>query len=416
LVLVGESPAGVPIVSNEKPPAHLKRRIAVIDGYRAVAILSVLSYHYTVRWAPPEDPGGLLMAGKMFDGIIPLEYGWLGVEFFFAISGFVILMTLESCASVTDFVFRRFARLWPAMLVAATLTTLVITFWGPDGWSVSRYDYFSSVLLMDPSISSLLLHRPTQWVDGAYWSLWVEIQFYVLAAAVYLLVRKNFVAAWLVLMACLALCLPFYTLTIPRYLPIHHLVGLLQAFVVPFLLLNYFPYFTLGICAYEIWSRGALRRLAIAGAVLAAAVILGSAAAKLNMFGGSDPWITVPANLLIFALLALFVIDHPLVGIFRFRPLVLVGQGSYSLYLLHQVIGISLMRRFIDLGIPYLVILPLMIAAMIGLSLLLFSWVEIPAKSWILRHARPIIPRLDRVLPGLNYRSKMPAPAPAKAA
>ena len=200
-------------ITMEQPGAS-RNRIAVLDGYRALAILSVLAFHYTIRWAAPYDPRAHLPFGNIFNGFIPFEYGWLGVEFFFVIPGFVIFTTLERCLNIGDFVCRRFAPLWPALLAAATLTTVVISLTGPTDWLVKYFDYVTSISLVDPSfVSGLLNHPGIKWVDGAYWSLWVEIRFYAWAAVAYLALRSNFVRFCLMFqlaVAASALVLPHH--------------------------------------------------------------------------------------------------------------------------------------------------------------------------------------------------------------
>src|ERR1051326_635169 len=156
LAIKGETDAGIPVISGRGE--GLAPRIAALDGFRALAILLVLFYHYTVRWAPPLDPAPHLPSGRMFDGFVPLEYGWFGVELFFVISGFVILMTLERCRNLPDFLLRRFARLWPAMAAAAALTALVMALAGPSDWRTGRLDYLTSVLFLSPNITSAPWH------------------------------------------------------------------------------------------------------------------------------------------------------------------------------------------------------------------------------------------------------------------
>lgn len=415
-MLKGETAAGIPVTSAEtKRATH--RRIDILDSYRALAILFVLSFHYTVRWAAPEDPAQHLAPGAIFDPVTPLGYGALGVEFFFMISGFVILMTLERCRNVGDFALRRFARLWPALLIGATLTTAIVAWLGPADWQVSAGDYFTSVTLIDPSITSWLTHRPgLKWVDGAYWSLWIELCFYAWAAAVYLLVRKRFVVAWLGLFALLLIGMVFSGWHIPAFIvdflnkthlarPIQLVASFSSRWLAPYLFISHFPYFTVGICAYEIWSNGRFRKVAIGGIAVAAALTSYWALTGKSVFVNAEVIDVTIINTLMFSLFILFTFDHRLVRIFNFRPLVLVGQASYSLYLLHQNIGIAVMRRGIASGVPYLLMLPLTVLAMIGLALSIFQFVEIPAKAWLLARAPRIVAAIDRYLPGLSYES-----------
>ncbi len=369
-------------VETAKPAAvgRKSNRIEVLDGYRALAILAVLAFHYTTRWAAPFNSPAHFPAGAIFDGFTPFEYGWLGVEFFFVISGFVILMTLENCRSIGEFALRRFARIWPALVVAATMTTLVMRLIGPNDWVVSRYDYITSIFLIHPEIMSLLIHHPNlHWVDGVYWSLWVEVRFYILAAILYFAARKNFIKYWLILQltTTAAESIVYFTHS-------SEIFTLMKVFVFP----QYLPYFTLGVCIYEIYFVGPQRKLAMFGALAVACIIIYSATFHLYFYEDKAAGPCVVANLSIFALFALFVMNNPIVFIFRSRPMVALGQASYSLYLIHQSIGIAIMKTCVDWGVPYFVILPLTIGLVIVIAFLLFRYLELPARAWISQQAR----------------------------
>lgn len=370
-------------------------RIAVLDGYRTLAIFCVLTFHYMVKWPVHLQAGEHFPYEGSFDGITPLHYGWAGVEFFFVISGFVILMTLERCRNVGDFAIRRFARLWSPLFVAATLSTIIIYLIGPKDWLVSRFDYVASILLIDPSDLAKLLHIAAgKWVDGAYWSLWVEVRFYALIAVAYLLARRNIVGVWLV----------FQGFVFVASLLVHG--GMTRALLGLAAFPMFLPYFTLGICIYEIYSDGAHRGLAIVGAVTTACIILFNARfAFIYPDGGPIGFIIV--NVLIFVLLFLFTINHPVVNVFASRPMVTLGQASYSLYLIHQNIGVAIMRACIGLGVSYFVVLPLTVGLMLAMALLLFRYVEVPAKSFVLRHTRTSIALLEHHLPWLNYPARV---------
>ena len=73
----------------------LNKKIPEIEGIRAVAILMVLSFHFFARWTPP----------RYFQNVYPYDFevtrqisqfGYLGVQLFFIVSGFVILRSLEN--------------------------------------------------------------------------------------------------------------------------------------------------------------------------------------------------------------------------------------------------------------------------------------------------------------------------------
>ena len=92
-------------------PPHAAHRIAFLDGLRGIAILLVVFYHAYTRWSD------IVPYGARYAHFPVAQLGWLGVELFFMISGFVIYMTLEKCRSFGEFLYRRWLRLFPAMLL-----------------------------------------------------------------------------------------------------------------------------------------------------------------------------------------------------------------------------------------------------------------------------------------------------------
>ena len=376
----------------EKKGAPTNLRIAALDGMRALAILMVLAFHYTVRWAPPHDPAGHFPQGAAFSGISMLDYGWMGVELFFVISGFVILMTLERCDSIVDFARRRVARLWPALIVGALVTTAVVNALGPPDWHVGAIDLAESLTLIEPSLFGRFgAGWGGHWVDGVYWSLAVEIHFYAVAAIVYLVSRKhffrNFVAIELLVIAIRMVVMP----------TLH--IGMLQ-----FLSPDYAPYFLLGAAGYGIWSGTNERRIAQAGMVIASLTLAVWSIRGIGPTAGHFWPVCLAINASIVALFALFLAGSPLMRLFAAQPLVALGQASYSLYLLHQYIGITLMLRALALGVPFAVALPLVTALLVVLALAMFRLVEQPGKNFVLRHTNGAARACRVHAPWLLYR------------
>ena len=85
-----------------------------LDALRGIAAFSVVLFHYTARYDSIYGHSNRLL--------FKFNYGHLGVNLFFIISGFVIFMTLDRTKSVIDFVVARFSRLYPAYWTALALT------------------------------------------------------------------------------------------------------------------------------------------------------------------------------------------------------------------------------------------------------------------------------------------------------
>src|SRR5690349_2750757 len=161
-------------VASAVRPAAVRRppRLAALDGLRLLCALAVAGYHFGDSWRldgvhPP--------AYFLPDAAPVLIYGFLGVEVFFLISGFVILMSGWG-RTVREFAASRAARLHPAFWVCVLVTAVVSTALpisgglpfpplpaGPDV-------LFNLTMLAEP------LNRPL--VDSVYWTLWIEFRFY----------------------------------------------------------------------------------------------------------------------------------------------------------------------------------------------------------------------------------------------
>ena len=364
----------------------------MLDGFRAMAILLVIGFHYGVRWTTPWS-ANLYPHGDLFAGAFVLRYGWAAVELFFMMSGFVILLTLERCEGVVDFFRKRIARLWPALVLCAAITTAMLAAFGPHSWLKDPLSFVLSVMFVDPDLVQRFVPGvDVGWIDGAYWTLAVEMRFYLLAALVFLVGRRRFLAAWLWLQ------LVGFLFGVPGLKELHAL-WLPRALLMPV----YLPYFTLGICFFEVFRDKAWRPLPSAGVAMSI-VMVGVNAGLWGAFasrGETGPVLAINAAWIV--LFWLFVIGSPLVRPFAFRPLARIGEASYALFLLHEAAGIALMNALDAAGLHPLANLALVTAVMIGASMLIFRFVEEPAKGWILNAAKGLSHAVSLRAPWLNY-------------
>jgi peptidoglycan/LPS O-acetylase OafA/YrhL len=117
----------------------------------------------------------VLMASEYF------KYGYLGVDLFFIISGFVIAFSIKHL-SLRKFCYSRFKRLYPMYWICLLLTFIVSYFWGAP-----RYHVTFTQLLANLTMVQKLWGQGD--VDGAYWSLYVELKFYLIIALFLILNR-----------------------------------------------------------------------------------------------------------------------------------------------------------------------------------------------------------------------------------
>ncbi len=164
------------------------KRLSILDGLRFVAILMVILFHYYSRYCIPSYISYENVNTSYF------EHGYLGVELFFIISGFVITLTLDKSKNFADFMKRRLIRLWPAMLLCSVLTFGFMHIFD-DGDLFAKSKQFANLLVsntfINPELFNNLFSTHLAYIDGAYWSLWVEICFYFLVGGLFFIDKKN---------------------------------------------------------------------------------------------------------------------------------------------------------------------------------------------------------------------------------
>jgi peptidoglycan/LPS O-acetylase OafA/YrhL len=158
------------------------RYIPAIDGLRAVAVIAVILYHLGFTWIPG---------------------GFLGVDLFFVISGYVITrLLLDSIQrsgglDLRAFYAARIRRLLPPLLFMIVTTTVVVGLWAPD---TMRRFLGDTPFALFGGMNWWLVFRQTDYFEAIgrppllqhTWSLGVEAQFYLVWPLILLLVLRYF--------------------------------------------------------------------------------------------------------------------------------------------------------------------------------------------------------------------------------
>lgn len=337
-----------------RPSKGVSARLVEVDALRGIAAVAVVLFHMSTRFNQlfaPSEPASWAF-----------PHGHYGVNLFFIISGFVIFMTLERTRRPMDFVVSRFSRLFPSYWCAIVLT-FVITHWLElPIKTVTALQALGNFLMLHGYLS--IPH-----VDGVYWTLEVELMFYVGMFLLFRSGRMNLLVP--VLMAVLALRVAYVWLE--RLFGIELPWTLSRLMILPFI-----PWFTLGICIYKFVTTTSPGRSTRAWQVLAIAALL-TLALSDGLFLAA---LAVVLGLLVHAAAAsrLPWLGHPI--------LVWLGAISYPLYLLHENIGWSLILRLTAAGLHSDVATVVAIAAVLVMATLLHKWVEFPAMQAIRQRYR----------------------------
>jgi peptidoglycan/LPS O-acetylase OafA/YrhL len=153
-----------------------------LDLLRFAAAFAVMLYHLAFwSWAFPAGQVALASKGlaDFRDWPLITAVGWIGVQVFFVISGFVIA-TSAANSTASRFFISRFTRLVPAAWVCATITLIA--------WLL--IDVGSPSSHLREYVKSIAFVPVPAWIDSVYWTLGVEIAFYALVLA--LVASKRF--------------------------------------------------------------------------------------------------------------------------------------------------------------------------------------------------------------------------------
>jgi peptidoglycan/LPS O-acetylase OafA/YrhL len=366
--------------------------IPAIDGLRALAVIAVMFYHLGFSWIPG---------------------GFLGVDLFFVISGYVITrLLLDSIAQsggldLRGFYLARARRLLPALLFTVITTTIAIGIWAPDTikrfvidmpfaltgtmnwWLVAReQDYFESI-----GRPPLLQHT---------WSLAVEAQFYLVWPLILYFILKKlgknripFAALLIAAASGITLLIVSLSLDASNSSDVSHIyfgtdthsIGL---FLGAALAVSWIPQnFTTTLTKQ---AQNFIDGVGVFGFIGILATFL--------FINESDPTLYKIAFPLaaIFGAAIIMSVVHPAS---RFAPLLenpvllWIGQRSYAIYLWHWII-FQVTRPTVDLAGQTWALYSLRILIVFALADISLRYVEIPIRRGAIKYW----------LKGLKYRTK----------
>ena len=352
--VLDRAPTPPPVSS---PPGRAPR-LYVLDGLRLICALAVAGYHFGDSWRldgvrPP--------AYFLPDAAPVLIYGFLGVETFFLISGFVILMSGWG-RTVREFAASRVARLYPAFWVCVLTTTAVsavLPISGglpfpplPDGWGV----LVNLTMLAEP------LNTPL--VDTVYWTLWIELRFYLIAACILAAKPtergvKIFAAVWL----AVAVVMPVF-----RGAALDEVV-----------MSDFAPYFIAGITLFLLRRNRSdpwLWVLLLATWLVSLQRVYGR---TLELKPGFEVPVWPAPVLLTGVYLLMLVIALGYTNRVRMRWLAIAGAISYPFYLLHPRIGYSVIRNvYEETNLPASILIGGTVLGLLAAAWLVHRFVERP--------------------------------------
>ncbi len=342
----------------------------MLDLLRFLAALSVVSFHWIIIGATRL---GWHQGMRTHTGGVPVPllhaaaYGWIGVELFFLISGFVICMSSWG-HRLAGFVKSRLARLMPAYWFSVAAIVILSRFPAPG--APARHGGLGDTALVN--LTMLQAGYSVTGLSSVYWTLWVELWFYLIFSTVVLL--------GLTYRRVLAFCCLWLIGTVTATAANNQFLDtVIQPATAPF--------FIAGICFYLMrrYQPNFLLWLLVATCfLLGQHSVIDQGSRAIWGAGIKYSWAIGTSLLAVFftvmAMVALGKLDR-----ISWRGLTVLGALTYPLYLLHMDLGFAFFDRA-DQHLGHANAILAALPAVLILCWLVHRYVERPASRWIKHH------------------------------
>lgn len=327
-----------------------KERIYQIDLLRFLAAMSVVLFHYLFRGYIFDNQSNLqfIEIGKYF------KYGYLGVDLFFIISGFVITLSIKS-RKLKDFWISRISRLLPSYWLSILITASIIGLFGSPRFEINLKQIIINMTMFQNYFN-------VRSIDGVYWSLMIEMRFYIFIIGSYVLLNKireikldYVIFSWL-------------TLSI-THLFLNHLLAF--KILNYFLILDWSSYFIAGMIFYQIFKNKINAKYSIL-LCISISIALFNALSRVEQL--ELHYKTTFSPVFISGFIMLFYIIMLLVSCGKLQTInspqfLKFGLLTYPLYLIHQKIGYIIFNNLGNESNKYLILFSTII------SMLLVSYI-----------------------------------------
>ena len=310
------------------------KRFEILDALRGIAVLSVMLFHYLTVFDNE--------FGYNDKPIWNFKYGFWGVELFFIISGFVIYYSIEKSNNIKTFIINRFIRLYPTYFICLVITFSLISYFN---LSTYRNTTIPESIVNLTMIQGLFGIKS---VDTSYWSLQIELAFYFFISIIFMMKLGNRIV-YVIYFWLLLIFIYNFLFKIP-------LIGLIMN-------LQYGMFFLTGMIFYRIKvleENKMINHLLIFFCYILSLLILRKMDGVI--------WGVTLVYLVIY--LALF--DY--LNFIKNRILFFLGNISYALYLIHNNIGLLILKKLKIMGFSnsFSFILPVTVSILLAWLITLY--------------------------------------------
>ena len=323
------------------------KRLTELDALRGLAALSVCLFHFDY-----------------------FNYGVTGVDLFFMISGFVIFMSVSNAKNINDFIFSRIIRLYPVYWLSIFIAVLAY-YVKSNTFPPHHASYIlGNLLMIQPVFRTPLL------VD-AYWTLYVEILFYLFIILIWYLRQIKNIEYVVCISLFLMMVLNAGYLLFHESSKIYVKIFVITRGLLP--IISHFNFFAAGIIFYQIYTKGYTPfRIFLLLCSFPVIMLVHHTGGKVFYIMNIEQHLL--CSLVYYLVFTLVVFKK--INFLRNRVFLVLGSISYPLYLIHQSFGLAL-RDYISPFTGSLLSGWVAIAASLILAYLITYYFDFPVRAWL---------------------------------
>tara|TARA_B100000989_G_scaffold296485_1_gene279823 strand:- start:276 stop:1298 length:1023 start_codon:yes stop_codon:yes gene_type:complete len=333
-----------------------KERIVNIDILRGVAIIFIVLYHYTAHYSPDY----LFRSDNWTSDVT--KHLWVGVDIFFILSGYCIAMTIFQSQNYIEFLMRRFARIYPAYVFCGLTTLIFYSFFDLPGREVDWYTGFMNLIFANfvPGLNF-------KYIDGVYWMLIVELKFYIFFGIIYFFFKdlNKSIISWVIFSIFLNIIILFDD----------NIVGTITS------ISPHANWFLVGLMIFSLKEKRLFMYFLTILFVISNIIVN-------ERFTGYE----LPFILIVFLIWLVLKLKLN----FRLSLISKIGLISFSWYLLHNSIGIIMIREINKLGAENFSVIIAIISTLL-MAIFSFKFIELPMKkiviTWYMKNVKKINPK-----------------------
>jgi peptidoglycan/LPS O-acetylase OafA/YrhL len=343
------------------------KRVESLDYLRGAMAVSVMLYHY-ISWSF-ETLGGETFLGKL---------GVYAVSIFYILSGLSLAIVYDNritkTSDIFSFLIKRIFRIFPLFWLAVTASLFLkylVSVVGNTDFEVSFYTIFLNYSLL------FGFFEHTAYLSIGAWSIGNEMVFYSIFPVVFFLNRKKSFVLPLVIIFCFMIGFYFSSILLSSDEPLSKQWAV---YINPF---NQIFLFMAGVA---IGKWGSLLKAmptrygwALLGITTLLFVFFPAHGDKVQIVTGAERWFF---SILSISLVLLLFVLNPKLSSWRHKIFSFLGQGCYSIYLLHPIVAIPVVFVFAKVGVEKPYAYSVSVFLTLGLSWVTFKYIESPMMNY----------------------------------